>query len=69
MHKNAKQRIKEFKKTSDKRPELKLPKTGDIYNNFKGAIQRLCESVLESDISGDQKSKVAKLISRINIEL
>ena len=70
MHQKAKDRIKEAKETTDKRPELasKLPKKGDKYIKLMGAIERLCDDVIDK-LKPEEKSKVAKLSSRIKIEL
>jgi hypothetical protein len=59
------------KRLKETRPELrnKLPKTGDLYINFKNATVRLCDDIIKDDISAKQKSKVAWLRSRIIIEM
>ena len=70
MHKKAKDRIKEAENKPDERTELasKLPKKGDKYINLMGAIERLCDDVIDK-LKPEEKSKVAKLRSRIKIEL
>ena len=70
MHDKVKKRIAEKKETKDTRPVLKLPASGNLYNNFIGGIDRLSEELLKSPkIMAQEKTKIAKLKAKIKIDL
>ena len=70
MHVKAKKRIENAKRQVDKRPALTLPKKGRVFDNFKGAVGRLCDDVMASpDLTEEERNKVAWLRSRIEIEM
>lgn len=70
MHENTKQRILEKETITDNRPKLSLPKTGNIYDNFVGGVDKLCEDTMLSDeLTDEQKGKIAFLRSKIKIEM
>lgn len=70
MHEKAKKRVAEAGEKTDTRPNLLLPKKGNVYNNFKGAVSRLCETVLaDKTLTIEQKNKIAALKARVEIEI
>jgi len=70
MHDKVKKRIAEKKEIKDTRPILKLPASGNLYNDFKEGIDRLSEEMMKSPkLTAQEKTKIAKLKAKIKIDL
>ena len=70
MHHKAKARIAAKKAAKETRPELikHLPKTGDLYTNAIGGIDRLLEDILDSKkLTPEQAANVMRLKSKLEL--
>lgn len=69
MHQNAKKRISEKKKTTDKRPVFSLPKNSG-YIEFISGVERLAEKMIKDQtIAKEDREKIAKSIQKLKIYL
>ena len=70
MHEKARQRIAEAGEIKESaKIKISIPKGGDIFDNFKLAVDELCNQLISSDKSTDeQKEKAFFIKSRLTID-
>ena len=69
MHEKARQRIEEFGKNKpEKKIKISIPKGDDVFENFKKAVDELCNQAIASNkTTKEQKEKAAFIKSRMLI--